>query len=56
LLNVIDDFNREVLGIEGDFLLQSKHMIYPLDRIIEWRGKQQATLCDNDPGIHQYVP
>jgi len=40
---VIADFNREVLGIKGDFLLHSEHMIYPLDRIIEWRGKPQAT-------------
>ncbi len=39
LLNVLDDFNREGLGIEVDFSLPAERVIRSLDRIIEWRGK-----------------
>lgn len=38
-LNLLDDFNREGLGIEVDFSLPAERMIRRLDRIIEWRGK-----------------
>ncbi len=37
LLNVIDDFNREGLGIEVDFSLSAECVIRTLDRIIEWQ-------------------
>jgi len=40
-LNVLDDFNREGLGIEVDFSLPSVRVIRSLNRIIEWRGKPQ---------------
>ena len=49
LLNVIDDFNREGLGIEVDFSLPSARVIRTLDRIIEWRGKPKSIRCDNGP-------
>ena len=49
LLNVIDDDNREGLGIEVDFSLPSERVIWSLDRIIEWRGKPQVIGCDNGP-------
>ncbi len=49
LFNVIDDFNREGLGIEVDFSLPSERVIRSLDRIIEWRGKPEAIRCDNGP-------
>ena len=39
LLNVLDDFNREGLGIEVDVSLPAERVIRSLDRIIEWRGK-----------------
>jgi transposase InsO family protein len=39
LLNLLDDFNREGLGIEVDFSLPAERVILSLDRIIEWRGK-----------------
>lgn len=45
--NVIDDYNREGLGIEVDFSLPSQRVIRALDRIIEWRGKPQEIRCDN---------
>ena len=38
LFNVIDDFNREGLGIEVDFSLPSLRDTRALDQIIEWRG------------------
>ena len=49
LLNVIDDFNREALGIEVDFSLPSARVIRALEQIIEWRGKPKAIRCDNGP-------
>ncbi len=36
LLNVIDDFNREGLGIEADFSLPALRVTRTLDRIIEY--------------------
>ena len=47
--NVIDDYNREGLGIEVDFSLPSARVIRALDQIIEWRGKPAAIRCDNGP-------
>jgi putative transposase len=44
---VIDDFNREALGIEVDFSLPSERLIRTLDRIIEWRGSPKVLRCDN---------
>jgi putative transposase len=49
LFNVIDDFNREALGIEIDFSLPSERVIRALNQIIEWRGKPKAIRCDNGP-------
>ena len=42
LLNVLDDFNREGLGIEVDFSLPAERVIRSLNRIIEWRGKHHS--------------
>lgn len=49
LFNVIDDFNREGLGIEVDFSLPSERIKRALDNIIEWRGKPKQIRCDNGP-------
>jgi putative transposase len=49
LFNVIDDFNREGLGIEVDLSLPSERVIRSLEQIIEWRGKPAAIRCDNGP-------
>jgi putative transposase len=49
LLNVLDDFNREGLGIEVDFSLPAKRVIRSLNRIIEWRGKPETIRVDNGP-------
>jgi len=45
LFNVIDDFNREALGIEVDFSLPSERVIRSLMQIISWRGKPQVIRC-----------
>nr|WP_272212708.1 IS3 family transposase [Marinicella sp. W31]MDC2878618.1 IS3 family transposase [Marinicella sp. W31] len=49
LLNVLDDFNREGLGIEVDFSLPAERVIRSLNQIIEWRGKPLAIRVDNGP-------
>ena len=45
--NVLDDYNREGLGIEVDLSLPSARIIRALERIIEWRGKPAYIRCDN---------
>jgi putative transposase len=49
VLNVLDDFNREGLGIEVDFSLPAERVTRSLDNIIEWRGKPEAIRIDNGP-------
>jgi putative transposase len=57
LFNVIDDFNREGLGIEVDFSLPTMRVIRSLNQIIEWRGKPKIIRCDNGPEYisHQFL-
>ena len=47
--NVMDDYNREGLGIEVGLSLPALRVIRTLERIIEWRGKPRAIRCDNGP-------
>ncbi len=49
LFNVIDDYNREGLGIEVDLSLPAARVIRALEQIIEWRGQPKAIRCDNGP-------
>lgn len=49
LLNVIDDYNREGLGMEVDFSLPAERVIRTLTHIAEWRGKPKTIRCDNGP-------
>ncbi len=49
LFNVIDDYNREALGMEVDLSLPTQRVIRSLDQIIEWRGKPKVLRCDNGP-------
>ena len=51
LLNVLDDFNREGLGIEADFSRPAERVTRTLDRIIEWRGCPQAIRVDHGPEL-----
>lgn len=49
LFNVVDDFNREGLGVKVDFSLPAERVTRALDQIIEWRGKPHNLRCDNGP-------
>jgi putative transposase len=49
LFNVLDDFNREGLGIEVDLSLPTTRVIRALEQIIEWRGPPSVIRCDNGP-------
>jgi putative transposase len=49
LFYVIDDFNREALGIDVDFSLPSERVIRSLEQIISWSDLPGVIRCDNGP-------
>ncbi|MEI8087453.1 MAG: IS3 family transposase [Paludibacter sp.] len=49
LLNVIDDYNREILTIETDTSLPTQRVIRVLDRIGSYRGLPKMIRVDNGP-------
>jgi putative transposase len=49
VLNILDDYNREILGIEVDSSLPSERVIRVLEDIIRWRGKPTSIRSDNGP-------
>ena len=49
LLNVIDDYNREILAIEADTSLPVLRLIRVLERLKEGRGLPQIIRVDNGP-------
>lgn len=49
VLNVIDDCNREGLGIEIDFSLPAERVVRCPEQFIERRGKPERIRCDNGP-------
>jgi putative transposase len=49
LLNIIDDFNREVLAIEADLSLPALRLIRVLEYLKEFRGLPQMIRVDNGP-------
>lgn len=48
-LNIIDDFNRELLDITIDSSISSYKVITALDSVILWRGKPKSIRVDNGP-------
>ena len=48
-MNVIDDCNREALGMKIDSSLPSERVIRALKKIIEWRGRPMVIRSDNGP-------
>lgn len=46
--NVLDDYNREGLGIEDDQSLPSAREERVLEQIIKLRGKPAVVRCDNE--------
>ena len=49
--NVIDDYNRECLGIEVDHSLPVQRVIQSLEQLIEWRGKPKPFVAITDQNI-----
>jgi len=49
LLNVIDEYNRELLDVEVDTSLPARRVIQTLERICEWRGTPEYIRVDNGP-------
>jgi putative transposase len=49
LLNIIDDYNRQVLSIEADTSLPVMRLIRVLERLKESRGLPQMIRVDNGP-------
>ncbi|MBD2766891.1 transposase family protein [Hymenobacter sp. BT664] len=48
-LNVLDDDNRELLGVEIDFSLPAARVVQTLVRLIEYRGRPAQRRTDNGP-------
>ena len=48
-LNVLDDYNREALGIELDYSLPAQRVIRLLDGLVERHGKPERLRSDNGP-------
>jgi putative transposase len=48
-LNLMDDYNREILGIEVDTSLPAERVVRVLDQIIDWRGTPKRIRVDNGP-------
>lgn len=49
VLNIIDDFNREVLAIDVAYSITGEGVRDVLQQIIEWRGKPEEIRTDNGP-------
>jgi len=48
-LNIIDDFNREVLSITVDTSLPCQRGIRELETLAEWRGRPDTIRSDTGP-------
>jgi putative transposase len=53
--NVVDDFNREVLGIDIDTNLPGPRVQRFLDRIAAWRGYPEKMRVDNGPELTSVI-
>ncbi len=54
LLNIIDDYNREVLAIEADISLPTMRVIRVLERLKSTRGLPEMIRVDNGPEFISY--
>lgn len=46
-LNIIDDFNREILCLAVEYSFPSSRVVELLTQVIEWRGKPKSIRTDN---------
>lgn len=53
--NVLDDFNREALGIEIDYSLPGLRIVRLLNQIAKHRGYPKQLRCDNGPELRSIV-
>jgi putative transposase len=49
ILNIVDDFNRQVLALEADISLPSMRVIRVLEYLKEFRGLPKMIRVDNGP-------
>lgn len=54
ILNIIDDYNREVLSIEADTSLPTLRIIRTLEQLKETRGLPEMIRADNGPEFISY--
>jgi putative transposase len=47
VLNIIDDFNREVISMEVNYSFPSNQVVEAVKQAIEWRGKPRKIRTDN---------
>jgi len=48
-LNILDEGGREALAIVIDTSIPGARVVRTLDRLVQWRGKPDATRVDNGP-------
>lgn len=53
LLNIVDDYNREVLALEADLSLPALRVIRVLEYLREFRGLPKMIRVDNGP---EFIP
>lgn len=55
--NVIDDYNREILGIDVGVGMPAKRVTRYLDRLAAWHGYPEKVRCDNGPEFtsHEFM-
>ena len=54
LLNVMDDYNREILAIEVDTSIPGERVVRVLEELIDWRGTPDEIRVDNGPEFLSY--
>lgn len=55
VLNVIDDYNREVLGMEISPNIPGIRLVRLMQEIVDWRGKPSQIRVDNGPEFRSAV-
>jgi len=50
-LNVVEDWNREVLGLEVDFSLPAARVVRLLTQLVERHGPPRQLRIDNGPEL-----